>query len=384
MRTGAKTAVAVGLLGILVGSYGMFERLAYGLNPVAFGSYVPWGLWVSFYLFFLGLSAGAFLVTTLTYVFGMKGLEALAPISAFTVLVCLLCEGLFILLDLGTVSRAFYQFFLSPSFTSLLTWMLVLFSAMGAIYALKTYLLVRGGERRLVTLLSWISMPVGLLFYGTNGAFFAILANRPLWNSSLTPLLFIVAALLSGGALITFLSYALLKNESSKACIGSTACIDLGHVLKYLLILFLALEVMQFSVGYVAAKPNLVAVLNYILTGPSWWVFWVVHLLIGSLVPLALLFLSGGDSKKVALAALLIVVTFVAVRYDFVVPEFSVYPLDGLESAFVHPRLSTAYAPNLNEWLVSVWIISLGLLAFTIGVSRIPVLTEANGGKDHE
>ncbi len=384
MRTGAKTAVAVGLLGILVGSYGMFERLAYGLTPVAFGSYVPWGLWVSFYLFFLGLSAGAFLVTTLTYVFGMKRLEALAPISAFTVLVCLLCEGLFILLDLGTVSRAFYQFFLSPSFTSLLTWMLVLFSAMGAIYALKTYLLVRGGERRLVTLLSWISMPVGLLFYGTNGAFFAILANRPLWNSSLTPLLFIVAALLSGGALITFLSYALLKNESSKACIGSTACIDLGHVLKYLLILFLALEVMQFSVGYVAAKPNLVAVLNYILTGPSWWVFWVVHLLIGSLVPLALLFLSGGDSKKVALAALLIVVTFVAVRYDFVVPEFSVYPLDGLESAFVHPRLSTAYAPNLNEWLVSVWIISLGLLAFTIGVSRIPVLTEANGGKDHE
>jgi molybdopterin-containing oxidoreductase family membrane subunit len=384
MRTGAKTAVAVGLLGILVGSYGMFERLAYGLNPVAFGSYVPWGLWVSFYLFFLGLSAGAFLITTLTYVFGMKRLEALAPISAFTVLVCLLCEGLFILLDLGTVSRSFYQFFLSPSFTSLLTWMLVLFSAMGAIYALKTYLLVRGGARRLVTLLSWISMPVGLLFYGTNGAFFAILANRPLWNSSLTPLLFIVAALLSGGALITFLSYTFLKNESSKACIGSTACLDLGHVIKYLLILFLALEVMQFSVGYVSAKPNLVAVLNYILAGPSWWVFWVVHLFIGSLVPLAVLFLSGGDSKKVAQAALLIVVTFVAVRYDFVVPEFSVYPLDGLESAFVHPRLSTAYSPNLNEWLVSVWIISLGLLAFTLGVSRIPVLTEANGGKDHE
>jgi len=384
MRPGAKFILIASLIGIVVGSYGMFERLAYGLNPVAFGSYVPWGLWVSFYLLFLGLSAGAFLVTTLAYVFGMKRLETLAPLSAFTVLVCLLCEGLFILLDLGTVSRAFYQFFLSPSFTSLLTWMLVLFSAMGAIYAVKTYLLVRGGDRSTVKLLSWISMPVGLLFYGTNGAFFAILANRPLWNSSLTPLLFIVAALLSGGALITFLSYTFLKDKGSSACIGTATCIDLGQVLKYLLILFLALEVMQFSVGYVSAKPNLVAVLDYILAGPSWWVFWIVHLSIGSLIPLAMLIFSGGDPKKVAVAAFLIVITFVAVRYDFVVPEFSVYPLDGLQSAFVHPRLSTAYSPNLNEWLVSVWIVSLGLLAFTLGVSRIPVLTKSNGGKDHE
>ena len=46
---------------------------------------------------------------------------------------------------------------------------------------------------------------MGLIFYGANGAFFAILLNRPIWNSALTPLLFIVAALLSGGALITFL-----------------------------------------------------------------------------------------------------------------------------------------------------------------------------------
>ena len=31
--------------------------------------------------------------------------------------------------------------------------------------------------------------------------------NRPLWNSALTPFLFIMAALLSGGALVTFLTY---------------------------------------------------------------------------------------------------------------------------------------------------------------------------------
>lgn len=379
----ARILLAVSLAGLVVGSYGMFERLAYGLKPVAFGSYVPWGLWVSFYLFFLGLSAGAFLVTILAYVFGMKQLESLAPLSAFTVLVCLLCEGLFILLDLGTMSRAFYQFFLTPSFTSLMTWMFVLFAAMGVLYAFKTWLLARGGSADTVKTLSWLSLPVGLLFYGTNGAFFAVLANRPLWNSPLTPLLFIVAALLSGGALVTFLAHAYGK-EGVAGCAGDEVCLELGRVLLYLLVVFLGLEVMQFSVGYVAARPDMVAVLNHILAGPSWWVFWIVHLLLGGLIPLWLLYARGRDAGSVSLAAFLIVVTFVAVRYDFVVADFWVYPLEGLDAAFVHPRLSTSYSPNLNEWLVSLWIASLGLLAFLLGVNRIPALASGQGGHGHE
>ena len=124
--------------------------------------------------------------------------------------------------------------------------MFVLFNAMGIIYTLKTYFLVRGdiiqgsehqrgllrsvyrvlsfGRRRYdeamraaddrrVHRLAWFSLPVGLLFYATNGAFFAILINRPIWNSALTPLLFVVAALLSGGALVTFLTYVFVENS---------------------------------------------------------------------------------------------------------------------------------------------------------------------------
>ena len=93
----------------------MTQRLLYGLNPVAFGSYVPWGLWVAFYLFFLGLSAGAFLVTTMTYVFRMERFRVIARLSAFTVLICLLCEVLFITLDLGRMARI-YRFLITPSF----------------------------------------------------------------------------------------------------------------------------------------------------------------------------------------------------------------------------------------------------------------------------
>lgn len=407
------------LAGLAVGAFGLVDRLQHGLNPTALGSYIPWGLWVAFYLLFLGLSAGAFLVTIMTYVLGMKQFEHIGPLSAFVVLVALICEVQFILLDLGQWHRALYQFFITPSFTSLLTWMFVLFNAMLIIYALKTFFLIRGdlvrwskdpekgGLRGLygllalgkteytsadrekdmhkVHVLAKISLPVGLIFYGTNGAFFAVLLSRPVWNSAMTPLLFVVAALLSGGALIAFLTYVFRQKDPLNPdglCYEDRICIDLGKVILFLLIVFLALEGMQFFVGYQTATLDVVTSLDLIVKGPNWWVFWIVHLLIGSLIPLLLLVFRANDVKSVALACFLIFITFAAVRYNFVIPDLAVYKLEGLEATFSHPRLRTEYVPNLNEWLVSLWIISTGLVVMLLGTRFLPIVTE-NGGTDN-
>ena len=51
---------------------------------------VTWGIWVSGYIFFLGLSAGSFLISTLIYVFGVKQLEEAGPAALVQALGCLL------------------------------------------------------------------------------------------------------------------------------------------------------------------------------------------------------------------------------------------------------------------------------------------------------
>jgi molybdopterin-containing oxidoreductase family membrane subunit len=409
------------LAGLGFGSFGLVDRLMNGLNVTALGSYIPWGLWVAFYLFFLGLSAGAFLVTLMTYLLGMKQFEHIGPLSAFVVLVALICEVQFILLDLGQLHRALYQFFLTPSFTSLMTWMFVLFNAMLIIYALKTYFLIRGDlirwsvahgnrglgsvyrflsmgksaydedlrqrDRKKVSVLAKISLPVGLLFYGTNGAFFAVLLGRPVWNSAMTPLLFIVAALLSGGALITFLTYLFrLKDPINPdgVCYEEKLCLDLGRVILFLLVFFLALEAMQFFVGYTTGTHAVVTSLDTIVKGPNWWVFWVGHILVGSIIPLFLLIFQSHNVKSTVLACFLIFITFASVRYNFVLPDLAVYKLEGLEETFFHPRLRTHYVPNLNEWLVSIFVISTGMIVFLLGTRYLPIVSQWNGGKEHE
>lgn len=402
-----KFLVICALLGLAAGSWGIVDRLIYGHTSMGTGSYVPWGLWVVFYLFFIGLTAGAFLITIMIYVFGAKRLESVGPLAAFTVLVALACELSFISLDLGHFPRI-YRLLLSPRFGSIMTWFILFTMAMLLIYLFEAYFLLRkdlvawsrdggrGGrwfynllvsgkteytgddlqrDRSRVRALSILSLPVGLLFYGTNGAFFAVVANRPAWNSAITPILFIMAALLSGGSLITFLIYVFQKDDEILRA--------LGRVVSFILVAYLVVEIARFSFGYLSGKPGLVTSLNIMAFGPNWWSFWLVHIMIGSIVPIYLLFGRPNSATSVAWGCFLIVVSFVAVRYNFLLPELASPKLPGLENAFSNKHLSTIYIPSLSEWLVSIWIISLGILVFLAGTRWLPVLSSRKEGAEH-
>ncbi len=402
-----KNIMRLAILGLIVGAWGMGARLLYGHKFMDYGSYVPWGLWVSFDLFFLGLTAGAYIVTVLTYGFRLKVFAPLGPLSVFALLVTLLCEFIIISLDLGHPLRV-YRFLITPNFGSMMFWLVAFITGMWANYLLFFYLLIREQlilwgqdeqrkghkiyrflalgrtsysaqdrqrDHHLVRLLSIISMPVGLLFFGLHGAVFAILLNRPLWNGAMTPFLFIMAALLSGGALITFLTFLFHPREELIQ--------PLGRLIMGLLATFLFLEALQFFVGYQSKVPNFVASLNLIAFGPFWWAFWIVHLLIGSAIPMYILITRPQDSRAVAWACFLILITFFAVRLNYLIPDLAVYKLEGLQNTFFHQRLRTDYVPNINEWLVSIWVISLGLLTFFSGMRWLPILSAGKGEEEH-
>lgn len=396
----------LGVIGLILGFWGMGSRLIFGHASVNYGSYVPWGLWVAFYLFFVGLTAGAFLITIMTYMFRVERLKPVGRLSAFTVLVVLVCELIFISLDLGHMGRL-YRFLITPNFTSLMTWFVIFTNLMIIIYLLESFFLIREDLIRLsqaekfktnkiyrllalgktdytevdrerdkarVRWLSIISLPVGLLFYGTNGAFFAILQNRPIWNSAMTPLLFIAAALLSGGALITALIFVFHEEENLVK--------PLGQVILYLLAIFILLEILLFFVGYQSKVTAIVTSLNLIAFGPYWWTFWIIHLFFGTLIPLILLIKYPDTPRVIAWACFLIVVTSITVRINFLIPDLAIYKLEGLEYTFFHRRLRTDYIPSLMEWLVSLWIISFGLIAFLAGARWLPIHSSGiEGGK---
>ena len=412
----------------VVGFYGIYVRATTGHTQANYGSYVPWGLWVAGYIYMVGLSAGAFLFSTLIYVFnirrrggvgsvaaaavglpagaefGREKLEQVGKLALFTALVTLCGAVVCIWLDLGRPERVWKLMF-QTSFRSIMGWMIWFYAAYFVLLLVELWLAMRAdlvawssknaltrfltfgrrdvseatlaGDRRLLRILGSLGVLLAIAFHGSVGAIFGVIAARPYWNSALTPILFLVGALLSGGALLTFINAIWGPEPGTES--HSNLMRFLGQIVLALLALDVLLEWAEFSISLWNGTPVETASLRLVLFGPYWWAFWIIHMGLGVVVPGLLLMFVRHKTWAVATAGVLIATTFLAVRLNIVIPGLAVSEIHGLEQAFSGPGLSLNYFPSVTEWLVFVWQIGLAALIFLIGRRLLPLVTTEKG-----
>lgn len=404
-KTVQRLAWIIAIVGFLVGLVGFYQRFSLGHAGANYGSYVPWGLWVAAYIYFIGLSAGAFLLSALVYVFQIKLLKPVGKLALFTALVTLVAAMFSIWLDLGHPERAWKLIF-KTNFGSMMGWMAWLYSAYFVLLVIELWFAMRAdlaacaGEPGLkgalcnfltfgkkdtsaaaaqkdmdiLRVLGTIGVPLAVAFHGGVGALFGVIGARPYWNSGLTPIMFLVGALASGGALLTFVTAVWGPNgdaQSHRKLVSFLGKITLG-----LLLFDLLLEWAEYSTSLYAAIPSHTESLRLVLFGQYWWVFWIVHLLLGSVIPVLLLLFANKNVWATATAGALIAVTFLSVRLNIVIPALAVEELEGLKHAFSGPGLSFNYFPSTMEWLFFVWTVSLAGLLFLLGYSLLPLVTQ--------
>ena len=396
---------ALWLVAFALGLYGLGQRALYGHELAAYGSYVPWGLWVALYIYFIGLSAGAFLISALIYVGGIKRLERVGKLALFTALVTLVAALLSIWLDLGHPER-FWKVYTSARPTSMMMWMVWLYTGYFALVVAELWFALRGDlvawaskpgragilarllsfgsrddspvaiarDRKLLRVLGTLGVPLAIAFHGGVGALFGVIGARPFWNSSLYPILFLISALASGGALLTFVvAYLWPRNSAAERAEHQRTVTLLAQLTLGLVLLDLLMEWAEFSINLYAAIPAHAEAYRTVLFGPYWWVFWIGHLGLGSLIPIVILAWKGRSPNWAGGAGLLIAASFIAVRLNIVIPGLAVPELRGLESAFVDERLSFNYVPSQMEWLVALLVVSLAVALFYLGRRCLPL-----------
>ena len=383
MNRNAKILWAIWALLALLGGIGLIERLFLGHRLAAYTSYVPWGMWVAAYIFFIGLSAGAFLLSSLVYVFGVHKLERIAKLALFVAATTLVMSLLTIWFDLGHMERN-YEVFTRPHFHSMMAWMVWLYSAYFALllgelyYALRRDMkslsaeAIREDDRKLKRLAT-IGIPLAIAFHGGVGALFGTVSARPFWNSPIYPIMFLVGALLSGGALMTFIVASFWPDKDE-------AWLDLlqflGKIVLGFLLFDLLLEWAEFSIPLWYGVGPEASLVKYVLFGPFWYVYWVVHILLGVAVPIYLL-AAKRDAKSINLASALVAVTFFAIRLNLVIPGLVTPELKGLENAYVDPignHLSYHYVPSFFEWQILMGVVALGIAIFYLGRRHLPLV----------
>ncbi len=403
MRKRMILILALGLVALIVGAFGLADRLTTGLLKVGWGSPVPWALWVVFYIYFIGLSAGSFLVSSLIYVFGFKRFEAVGRLSIFTALISLLTALVFIVVDLGHMERAF-SIFSRPGFSSPLAWIVWLYTTYLLLLLAEAWFLMRrdfahgakaGGfkgrlyrilalgtkedseaaharDLKVVRVLGAIGVPLAIAFHGGTGAVFAVTVARAYWYSGLFPLMFLVSALASGGALLTALAAFALPNGYRR---HRELVIGLGQLLVIFLFVDALMEIAEILVSLYGTAPAHFVPIHEQLFGPNWYVFWLLGVGCALGLPLLILVTVGRKSGLwTGLAALISAIGFVGIRWNIVLPGFAVEELPGIGRAFAEPHWTyTLYSPSTMEWLVSAFAIGLALILFSLGYTLLPL-----------
>lgn len=345
-------------LAFLAGLYGLYLRFSTGHSAAAYGSAVPWGLWVALYSFMSSMAAGLYLLSSLPVLFGVRSLEPVVRPGLWASLASLVGGLVAIGLDLGHIFRA-YEVFTRPNPSSVmaaLVWLYTLF----AILLVVQLLALRQGNETAVKRIAWVGIFLAVAMAGAGGALYATAGSRVFWHSGFLPILVIAGGLLTGAALLLFL----VGLESPKVTAAMTT---LGRVTLGLVVLDLVLEWAEFSVGTYGGDMTAVESARLVLFGPYAWAFWGLHLAVGSIVPLLLL--AGAPQKRWAqlTAGLLVVGTYLTVRLNIVIPPLTVPQLAGLPTAYVEPGLSYMYSPSLMEWLVALFAVTLAVLVFYVG-----------------
>lgn len=377
--------VAGAFLAMLVaGMPGMYDRIVFEHAHSAGSDVTPWGLWVAGYIFFSGISAGAFPIAALPSVFGYRRFRPLVGTALLVALSALVGAMVFVLIDLGHPERAMTHV-LRPNPTSVMFWVISSYGAYATVLGVMSYFSFRPnwGEaatatgNRVYRLLSLgyrgtpaqvkrntlilrivgaVGVLVSLTLAGAVGTLFAGLGGRSFWHSGLFPMTFIVSALLSGAAMV--LVSATLLGRGGAAF--KTTLLLLARLIGLLLAVELIIIPVEAIVTLSGGIPSHIAVLRTIGTGPFAWVFWVLQLGFGTIVALWLLVGPKKLSLAVAsVAALYVLVGVFAFRLNFVIPQL------------VDP--SSAYVPNLMEWNVSIFAFGLTGMAFLVGSRLLPV-----------
>ncbi len=356
---------ALWAIAFVLGLVGIYQRLTNGHMLAGYGSYVVWGLWVAAYAYFVGLSAGSFLFAALVNVLNVQELKPLTRAALWTSFVSIAVAMMGVVLDLGHMGRAFSLFF-RPNLSSMMAWMGILYAVFGLLLVALAWFIYKRNDG-MVKALFMVGIPLAVAFPGGGGALFATLSAKPYWHTPLTPVFFVVGAFVSGFALLAALAAVVWPKRTEMIRL-------MGRLVIALVAIELVLEWAEYSIPLWYGVSPEKDLLMQVLTGQYWWVFWIVHILLGSLVPIALIWWKPKSAVTVGTAGFLTAATFLAVRLNIVIPGQVTPELHGLEKAFTDHRLTFAYTPTTHEWLVMAFMVSVAFGLLWLGFRLLPLI----------
>jgi len=359
---------------ILLGLVVTVMRFTGGLGAVTnLDDNNPWGIWIGFDLLCgVALAAGGYVTSASCYIFGLKRFHSAVRPAILTAFLGYALVVLALHYDVGRPYRLPYPIFYSPGTSSLLyevglcvfLYLTVLFIEYSPA-ALEWLGIdkIRHIIVKLTLVLTIFGVILSTLHQSSLGALFMIAPSKlhPLWYSTYLPVYFFVSSIFAGMSMVIFegsLAHRYLHHKMDETHLSESDGVALGFAKAASFVMM----------GYFAIKLIGIAIDNnwhYLATG---WGIWFLVELLGFVVLPSFIFAVGAREKNLKIvrwAAVLSILGIILNRFNISIVAFNwqLPPAD-------------RYFPSWPEVMTSIFIVTIGVVAYRFITTRMPILYE--------
>ncbi len=368
--------VGLGLLVVMAGLFAAHYMEEHGHIVTGMSNQVVWGMPHVFAIFLIVSASGVLNVASVGSVFGKTPYKARAPLSGL-LSIAMLAGGLTVLmLDLGRPERVIVAAtHINP--TSVFAWNVFLYSGLVAFVAIYLWTMM---EKRMNPLSKAAGLAVFawrfILTTGT-GLIFAFLVARQAYGNAILPPMFIVMSFAWGLAVFMIVQSAMYGwNEMA---LNPAILTRLKNLLGIFILGVIYLVAIYHLTNIYFAKQT--AFEKFILVDGGIYpiLFWAGYFLIGSVLPLFLIYSPKmGTQRHVLLASILVVLGSFSFLYVFIIggQAFPLMIFPGYEvisSTFGDGQIAQ-YSPSLPEILLGTGGLGIAFLITTVGVRALNFL----------
>jgi Ni/Fe-hydrogenase subunit HybB-like protein len=340
---------------------------------------IVWGLPHVFAIFLIVAASGALNVASIASVFGKTEYKPLARLSALLA-IALLAGGLAVLvLDLGRPDRlivAMTQY----NFKSIFAWNIILYTGFFAIVGVYIWSMMDNTLQKYSKKAGLFAFIWRLILTTGTGSIFGFLVARSAYDTAMLAPMFIVMSFAFGLAfyiLVLIASYTWTDRP-----LGDLILNKLRNLLGIFIASILYFVAVYHVTNLYATEHHAIEKFLLLDGGIYTSLFWIGQVLIGGLIPLALVYMpQTKNCRKTLMAACVMVILGGIAQLYVIIVGGQAFPLEmfpGMEisSSFFDGEIGQ-YSPSIWEILLGLAGVAISLLLVTVGVAILSFLPDS-------
>ncbi len=338
---------------------------------------IVWGTPHVFAIFLIVAASGALNVASISSVFQKKMYKPLSRLSGLVSL-ALLAGGLMILvLDLGRPDRLIVAM-TEYNFKSIFAWNIILYNGFFVIVGVYLWMMFERRMNKFSSKVGLLALTWRLILTTGTGSIFGFLVSRQAYDAVIMAPMFIIMSFAFG--LAFFILILLASYKWTERDLGDAIMNRLGNLLGIFIaavIYFVAI----YHLGNLYITEN-TGVEDFLLFDGEIYsqLFWYVQIILGGLVPIALIYspVTRGNRMTLGLASVLVIIGGIAQIYVIIIGG-QAYPMEmfpGMDIISGYGGIAS-YIPSIAEIFLGVGGIAVALITIVFFVKFLPFLPES-------